>query len=409
MPTKDASPSALSQAFEHRLSRALSLLGMDPEQRAIDAFADPEGALCTLKSAADSPLLFKVLPDLKAAAAPGFAPLPADPLWLKAIPGQSRVLLAPLHLEAGDTVAKASEARCKSVEIRVESRPCCDAPSCKETRAFASSWVLLESIAGTAPEGLIVAEARANTPDQAVMTLRPLSNELARLLGTKLSEEGGATETAAKPKALDERLPRDWKAFEIARYTLRAEGDRIVLRDHGSRGPKNTASRMLLISAVLFLAALALWSLFARSIQNGETGSAIALFAVSALVSLAFYAFFGVGRFASRYAAHSNPLVVLGNDRVIVAPWVSRDGAVDLRMEGRFGAAIPTGEVAGSAITKRGARHIVLLSTDHGPFDAVPCSGERVAALYKNALERTLQEIKHPRTQPSARQRARNR
>lgn len=394
--------------FEQAVGRALSLLGVDLSAPSLDAFADPEQALQVLESKAISgdsaPLLIKVLPGLQQSSE-GFGPPPADPYWLKAVSAQSSVELAPLRIVPEDPLSKAISTRCRGMEIRVEMYPCCDAPSCKDSRAFASLWLLFPGGAG-APDGVIAAEARASSQKNAEAALFPFSNALGSILGVQPC----TAEPANSPLPTSEKAPRPaWTALDIARHTLRAEGPRVVLRDHKSRGPKNKAKRLLFISALLILAAGGLWYLFGRSALSGEQGMAVALFAIAALASLTAYAFFGVGRFASRYRAASNPLVVLGNDRVAVAPWVSREGAVNLRPEGRLGAAIPMFEVEGTCSVQRGDGQAVMFNTDHGLIDAVFCPSAPLASMYEHALARTLKELKHPRLTASARQRARAR
>lgn len=400
------------QGFEQAVGRALSLLGTDLSAPSLDAFADPEQALQVLESKAISgdsaPLLMKVLPGLQPSSE-GFGPPPADPYWLKAVSAQSSVELAPLRILPEDPLSKAMSTRCRGMEIRVEMYPCCDAPACKDSRVFASLWLLFSGGAG-APDGVIVAEARASSRKDAEAALLPFSNALGSILGVQPCTADAPDSPSPNSGSTGEKAPRPaWTALDIARHTLRAEGPRVVLRDHKSRGPKNKAKRLLFISALLFFAAAGLWYLFGRSALSGEQGMAVALFAVAALASLTAYAFFGVGRFASRYRAASNPLVVLGNDRVAVAPWVSREGAVNLRPEGRLGAAIPMYEVESTCSAQRGDGQAVMFNTDHGLVDAVFCPSAPLASMYEHALARTLKELKHPRLTASARQRARAR
>src|SRR5262249_22318297 len=121
------------------------------------------------------------------------------------------------------------------------------------------------------------------------------------------------------------------------------------------------------------------------------------------------YAFLGVARFSARYRASSAPLAAVGRDRIVVAPWVGRDGAVDARPEGRLGAAMPLGEVRAAGPERRGAAVAVELATDHGPIDAMVCPDEAAAALWCAVLDRVLDEARHPRQGATARQRARQR
>ena len=146
-----------------------------------------------------------------------------------------------------------------------------------------------------------------------------------------------------------------------------------------SAGPRAKARRTLSIGFLLLAGALILWALAATRATGEHRDVAIAFGAVAALVTLTGYAFVGVGRFASRYSARSAPVLSFGVDRMIVAPWVGRDGAVDLRLEGRLGAAIPIGEVRAAYVRVDDDEAVVELETDHGPFDGVITSSRDVA------------------------------
>ncbi|KYF88962.1 hypothetical protein BE17_06650, partial [Sorangium cellulosum] len=182
----------------------------------------------------------------------------------------------------------------------------------------------------------------------------------------------------------------------------------LVLRDHASQGPRGSATRNALIGGLLLLAALALWIQVMRSVAAGDSGIAIGVGSGAALLSLAGYAFLGVARFSSRYAARSAPVASFGPGRFVVAPWVSRTGAIDLRPEGRLGAAISAGEVHGVQVQPRGDRFAVEIDTDHGPIDALLTGREDVARYWRDAMDRAVASVRHPGG-PSARQRLRAR
>ncbi len=97
-----------------------------------------------------------------------------------------------------------------------------------------------------------------------------------------------------------------------------------------------------------------------------RSGVIAATVAVAALLTLAGYAFLGVARFSPGTAPRERPLLAVGRDRLVVLPWVGRDGAVDTRPEGRLGAAIPLAEVRGAAPKPRGQGVAVELDTEHG-------------------------------------------
>ena len=212
----------------------------------------------------------------------------------------------------------------------------------------------------------------------------------------------------ADAEALPEPLGDDLGAAELGRLSMRTEGDRVVLRDWDSRGPRETAGRNAGIGVALMVGAVAGWLGLWRSLgPSGSSGAAIACGVLGALLTLAGYAFLGVARFSAKYGATSAPLVAVGRDRIVVAPWVGRSGAVDVRPEGRLGAAIPLHEVRQAHAKARAHGVAVELDTDHGPIDAVVCSGEATAKLWCGALNRAIEEARHPRQGATARQRAR--
>jgi hypothetical protein len=184
----------------------------------------------------------------------------------------------------------------------------------------------------------------------------------------------------------------------MARFALRTEGDRIVLRDHANLGPRATAARKAVIGVVLLVLSAALWWRVALVFQAGSSSLAIGLSAAAALVSLTGYAFVGVARHSARYVARSRPLLWIGKDRLVVAPWVSRTGAVDR-----------LAEVRGRDMKRRGGRTAIEVDTEHGPMDALVTDREDVAQVFMAALRRMLAETGHPSARMSAKRRLRAR
>jgi hypothetical protein len=388
-----------ARSFSSEVARALDLVGEGAGSPAADALLDPAGAMRSLRGlAAGSSLLLRAAPELREEVK-GYAALPSDPVWAAIKRGSVEVAVAPLRAAKKDVAARRAEAKAVAIETREE--PCCDSASCKLSRTAASAWLDL----GGAPR-LLVAEARDLEAEGALSAVRGVAAALARALGVPLAIGGKAAEA---PEAAGEAgAPGElFKAGELARFALRSEGDRIVLRDYASRGPRETAQRTLLIGVVLLALAVGLWALFGVRVRTGDQSLSVALGALAALVSLTAYAFLGVGRFAVSYAAASSPLVAMGRDRVIVAPWVSRRGEVDLRPEGRLGAAIPIGEVQGVSVLDRDGKKVVELATDHGPIDALEHDDGALAELVAEALRRSLDQVRHPGRGASAKQRAR--
>lgn len=400
-----AALSASGKAFPGEVARALSLLGEGAGSPAADALLDPVGAARSLRGLeGGASLLLRAAPELRGEAA-GYASIPADPVWLKIARGSAEVAIAPLRAQPG----AGDERRATALSIAVETReePCCDSASCKLSRAVASAWLRLDD-----GSRLLAAEARDFEAAAAVGAASDVGGALAGVLGVPLEVGGTAADVARDASAAGAGAgARDalLNAGSLSRFALRSEGDRVVLRDYATRGPRETARRTLVIGLGLLALAVGLWALFGARVRAGDQGLAVALGALAMLVSLTAYAFLGVGRFARSYAAASSPLVAMGRDRVIVAPWVSRRGEVDLRPEGRLGAAIPIGEVQGVAVLDRDGKKVVELATDHGPIDALECDPEdvKVAEVVSEAIRRSLDQVRHPGRGASARQRAR--
>lgn len=387
--------------FQDEASVALATLG--PEGRAVvDAIADPGGAAKALEG---DLVVLRAAPEL-GAAAEGYAPEPRDPLWVRLTRGVREVDVVPL--QGGEKASR----RAVRVEIAEAFGSCCDAPSCSLRRSHTTAWLHLEG-GGVPPSRLLFAEQRAMEPaplaDESGLRLRgprgvaaALAQRVADLLSVPLTSPGDPE--AALPPPLEALT-----GVELARYALRSEGDRIILRDLARPGPRASALRNTVIGVALMLVAAFFWFELAMALRGESRSEQVVFFAAGALFTLAGYAFIGVARFSSRYRARSSPLLALGRDRFIVMPWVSRTGAVDLRPEGRLGAAIPLGELRGVSVQQRGPRHVVELDSDHGPVDALSTEHELTARYWAAAVTRLVAEVRHPSAGTSARQRARAR
>jgi hypothetical protein len=401
--------------FGDEVKAAIAALGDEP---VVDFLVDP-GTACLALDALPSlgGLIVRIAPEIGTAAA-GYGPPPAAPLWARVRRGAREVALAGLR--GGSMTAR----RLEGVELDEREEPCCDGPGCEAARAHAAVWILLEPIAERGspaaaapavapthrtpqgPERLLVAEQRAREGEPGAA--RSIAARLSAALGVPLRRRGVevSIEAGEAPAAL---TPAP-EAAELARFALRTEGDAVVLRDWDSMGPRASAARDGWIGGVLLLGAVAGWVELWRSVDGGRlAGVTVAAGVVAALLTLAGYAFLGVARFSSRYRASCAPLVSVGRDRIVVLPWVGRDGAVDTRPEGRLGAAIPLGEVRGSSPRPRSKGFAVELDTDHGPIDAMVCPSAASADLWCAVLDRAVDEARHPRQGATARQRARQR
>ncbi|WP_437520397.1 hypothetical protein WME79_26655 [Sorangium sp. So ce726] len=422
-------PEPSTAAFEAEVAHALRSLEADSSVPALDPLGDPVGAARALSAeGGGAPLILRVAPELGALRREqdtGFGPAPRDPVWLRIERGASVLRLAPLRLAgarharpeaggaggAGEGTAEPRDA--VGVQVISERRPCCGAPTCARERTYVAAWLALAAPArATAARRLLVAEAQDLEAARAEALVEAVAAPLAAALGVPLETARGTEPPGAiAPRPLPEPAPTPLPALPAAalsRFAIRSEGELLVLRDHASHGPRSSAARNALIGAALLLAALALWIQAMRSASAGDSGIAIGVGSAAALLSLAGYAFLGVARFSSRYAARSAPVVSFGPGRFVVAPWVSRTGAIDLRPEGRLGAAISAGEVRDIRVLPRGDRFAVEIETDHGPIDALLTEGEDVARYWRDAMDRAVASVRHAGG-PSAKQRLRAR
>ncbi|WP_437573294.1 hypothetical protein [Sorangium sp. So ce887] len=416
-------PEPSTAAFEAEVARALRSLEVDSSVPALDPLGDPAGAARALAAEGDgAPLLLRAAPELGAPQRDKdarFGPAPRDPVWLRIERGASALRLAPLRLAgaaggAGGAGEGAAESRDPvRVEVTAEQRPCCAAPTCARERTHVAAWLALAPPVPARPSAaqrLLVAEAQDLDPGRAEALVEAVAAPLAVALRVPLATARGAEPPGAiAPRPLPEAAPAPaLTAAALARFAIRSEGELLVLRDHASQGPRAAATRNALIGAVLLVAALALWIQTMRSASAGDSGIAIGIGSAAALLSLAGYAFLGVARFSSRYAARSAPVASFAPGRFVVAPWVSRTGAIDLRPEGRLGAAISAGEVQGVGVQLRGDRFAVEIESDHGPIDVLLTDREDVARYWRDAMDRAVASVRHPGG-PSAKQRLRAR
>jgi len=377
---------------------ALALLGAEERDPVVDFLLDPGAAGRALDALPEHGGLVIRVAREHAAPADGYGPSPVEPSWVRVMRGAREVGTA-LHRGGDGMVRKAAK-----VEIEEREEGCCDSPGCDRKRAHAAVWLVLDGVSGAAPERLIVAEQRAD--EGAPEIARAVAARLAKALDVPLERGGEAF--AADEGELPAPLGDAPAPAELARFVMRSEGERQVVRDWDSSGPRASAPRNAWIGAALALVAIGCWAVLVRTLAGaGSQGAAIGAGMAASLFTLAAWAFLGVARYSSKYQASSAPLCAVGRDRLIVLPWVARDGAVDARPEGRLGAAIPLVEVRSASACPSAGGVAVRLDTDHGPFDVMICPSEALAKLWCAALDRAVDEARHPRAGATARQRAR--
>lgn len=382
-------------SFEQAAVRALTALGADPSGDALDAWADPGGAaagLAELDAGRESAVVRAAF-DLASPGGPT-GPDPAAPSWIRVVKGSADIRLC--------SASATCEPR-KVARVVVESGPLPDGFE----GAIARVSLALER-KGAPGAKLLVAEAWARSEELAIGRVRGFAAKLARVMGVPASlpasGEGEAGDEAAE-------ATRPVPAAALARFAIRSEGPRLVLRDFDSRGPKEGVGVHLVIGLVFTCAAAGAWGMFVRSGSATSYGDAVALAWVggAVLLTLSAVAFLGVARFALKYKARSAPLVAIGVGKVTVAPWVSRDGAIMTAPEGRFGAGIDFAEVGAVTVQERKGLHAVEVATDHGAIDALLIGDRAIAEHVAKALGRAIEDMRPAGGGPSARQRFRMR
>ncbi|MRG91229.1 hypothetical protein [Polyangium spumosum] len=387
------------------VSRALSALGAATSEPALDALAAPDAVAAALTRLPPSaPFLLRAAPPLDGASS-GHGPEPKAPVWIRGTLGGADVRIAPCRLPEGQ---RPSTTRVVRLVVTSEKRPCCDAASCTNQRTLAVAWAELEQAEpGEVPRRLLVAAAADLDEGRARARVARAAAPLARAFAAPLEAAEGLLAVPQEPEPSPEAplLP----AGKLARFELRPEGERLVLRDHESLGPRQTTRRNTVLGAILLALALGLWIQAARALRAGDRNLTIGFGAAALLVTLTGYAFVSVARFGARYHAPSAPLFWVGRDRFVIAPWVSRTGAVDLLPEGRLGAAIALEELRDVSTPRRDDHVAVEINSDHGPMDVFLTDDEELASFWAAALRRALGDMAHPKARASARKRARER
>lgn len=129
---------------------------------------------------------------------------------------------------------------------------------------------------------------------------------------------------------------------------------------------------------------------------------------MATVFALGAFTFVHVARHALRYRAAGTPIAVFADDRVVVMPWVGRNGAIDPRPEGRFGAGVRIAEVRKVHVLERDGVPTVSLDTDHGEIDVAGGLGVGALEALRLAIEQAGAGVGAPRRK-SASARARER
>lgn len=363
----------------------------------VDAHLDPAGAAAAAR--AEASFWLRALPEGGAAAGDGYGPAPTAARWLRVTRGQAE--LAP----AGDATAEGEAPRgpVHATSIAVVTEEVAWGTSAAPfTKAVAR--VVIESAAGR----LVIAAAIADAEDGAREAVTPFASALGAALGVPVT---GAASTGGAPGEAGASPARDGApAPSLVRFTLGWEGDRLVLRDAASRGPRESAGVWLaVVAGSLVGAAIAALSL-RSALAAGAPWTSVALRAgIVAVFALGAFAFFHVARHAIRYRAPATAIAVFADDRVVAAPWLRRDGAIDRRPEGRYGAGVRVAEVRRVHVIAKNGAHVVSLDTEHGPIDVADLADPARAEALRAVVEQALAGVASPVRRKTALMRGRER
>ena len=346
----------------------------------VDAHLDLAGATAAVRGGA--PFWLRALPEAAPAVDDGYGPAPTAARWLRATPGSPA--LEPARGAAAEGAA-GGEVHVASIAVVTEGVTW-------GTSAAPFTKVVARVVLESADTRLVVAAAIADAEETAREVVSPFASALAA--------DAPPTDTPSAAAL----------APALVRFTLGWEGDCLVLRDAASRGPRESAAVWLAVIAGSLVGAGLAASSLRSALANGAPWTSVALRAgIVAVFALGAFAFFHVARHALRYRAPATPIAVFADDRVVVAPWLRRDGAVDRRPEGRYGAGVRVAEVRQVHVIAKNGGHVVSLDTEHGPIDVADLTDPARAEALRATVERSLAGVASPARRKTALMRGRER
>ncbi|NUO52896.1 MAG: hypothetical protein HOV80_28965 [Polyangiaceae bacterium] len=343
-----------------------------PDQPVADGFLDAASAAQLLRSS--DTLLLRLHPPTTEASQKPYGPLPASPIVVRLTRGK----------RIADVVhGGASDAEINRVDVVTRNVSWGGWGGSPFEKTLATVVVELGG------KEHVAALAISPEADRAAASVKPLCDALNELLdGEAASGDAPAAPPLSAPLA--------------GRFALALEGDYVVMRDYESVGPRANVTRYaLLCAACLVLAAIA-WTAFARELAGAAAlASLLGYAAVGFVLGAGALAMGEIARFASKYRADNAALAWFFDDRVVILPWVSREGAIDTQPEGRLGAAIRIPEVDGVSIAEKDGTSTLTLETQHGPIDVFTTKDAGVARAYRSAIERVLVAVAAPAKRPT--------
>jgi hypothetical protein len=387
------------------LDGVLRALDRKPGDAIADGWVAPAASARAVADAARRSLLLvralerKTGPDEKLddlAGGARFGPAPPS-LWFLAIDGES-IALAPasgacavrarvraLRIAACEVDWAKGDARRAAAELEIDLGPS------SEGREGDPSEV---------PGTLVLGLGLADSDEAARARLAPYAAAVASATGAQHDAAPAEPGEAGALETLEDGARLAWSF----------EGGLVVLRDFADAGPSSASGAYRTAAIGLGVLAAGLWVALVRELATGgSVGAKLGVGAVALVLSIATYAFFEIARFAGKYRSESTPLAWFGDDRVVVAPWVSRAGAIDMRRSGSLGAAIRSAEVSGCRAIAKGDAFVAELATEHGPIEVARMARREPAERLAAEVNRVLASVAAAEKKKTALMRARAR
>lgn len=349
------------------VSSALEALGLPADVEAFDGWLEPTTLAAALASER-AEVLMRVGGEL-AMAEDGFAAVPGDPMFM--VVGRDTTLrLRALRGEVTNATAL-------SVRVDAIDEACCDSAKCSARKHVHRVWLELDGGAT-----LLLGES-----------LEPTG--IARV-GLALGRRLGIAIAGCDPAPTGEPTPgKPLSAQALARWTLRREGSLFVLRDHASLGPREQAAREWLATGVLAVVAAVAWVAAHAAYRHQNYENLAIMAAIGVVLTLAAYAMFHIAAHSARYRARSEALFFAARDRFVIAPWHSRTGAVNEKLEGRYGAALRATDLESIEVIADETGYTLRANSNHGPYDIGTLESEEQARAWRNAMQRLMERVAH--------------
>lgn len=363
------------------VTAALGALGLSVDAPAHDGSLFPRALIKALERS-ESVLVRAGLPLLDASEQVG--PTPRDPMWLR-LDG-SGAIVRGVSFDG----ATARTMTAKSVELVEIEEWCCDAVKCERSRERFEVVLHL----GEASDSMRLTLFEGTSSGLAGEVGAALAQRLGVPFEAQRSERAlDAPGSNPASEALDDEPPLT--AEELARWSLRCEAGRWVVRDRATRGPREALGRELVMLGVLITAALGSGLGASLFWHAGDRERAVILGICGLVAAIACYAMLQIALHTARYRAEGAPVLFVHRDKLVASPWVERSGAILLVPEGRYGAGLSLGGVERLVLVTRDEMTRLVCESDHGSIELGGFSSPSTAKAWQAALGRIFEFARH--------------